>query len=251
MEEESEKREDLVIGRNAVLELLKTGREIDKLYVKRGDRVGSIKAIVAIAMSRGIPVIEVDSGRLDKITGCTNHQGVAVLTPVVGYASLEDIFTRADTRSEKPFIVIADGIEDPHNLGALIRSAEGAGAHGVIIGKRHAVGLTGTVGKASAGAVQHIPIVKVTNIAQTIDELKERGIWIFAAEPGGVPYYKADMRGAAAFVFGSEGAGISRLVLEKSDFRVSIPMYGKVTSLNVSAAAAVILCEAARQNRDM
>jgi len=251
VDESSEKRENLIVGRNAVLELLKSDRDIDKLYVKRGERTGSLRVIVAKAIERRIPVIEVEGAKLDKITGGANHQGVAASAAAVGYSDLEDIFSRANSRGEKPLIVIVDGIEDPRNLGALIRCAEGAGAHGVIIGKRHAVGLTSVVGKASAGAIEHIPIVKFTNIAQTIDELKKRGVWIFAAEAGGTPYYKVDMRGAAAFVFGSEGEGISRLVLERSDFQVSIPMYGVVTSLNVSAAAAVILCEAARQNRDM
>lgn len=247
----NEKREDLIAGRNAVLELLKTDRDIDKIYVRRGERTGSLQVIVATALSRKIPVIEVDGIKLDKMTGGINHQGVAAAAAMVSYSSLEDIFARAESKGEPPFIVIADGIEDPRNLGALIRSAEGAGAHGVIIGKRHAVGLTSVVEKASAGAIEHIPIVKVTNIAQTVDVLKERGIWIFAAEAGGTPYYKVDMKGAAAFVFGSEGEGISRIVLERSDFRISIPMYGVVTSLNVSAAAAVILCEAARQNKGM
>lgn len=247
----NEKREDLIAGRNAVLELLKTDRDIDKIYVRRGERIGSLQVIVATALSRKIPVIEVDGIKLDKMTGGINHQGVAAAAAMVSYSSLEDIFARAESKGEPPFIVIADGIEDPRNLGALIRSAEGAGAHGVIIGKRHAVGLTSVVEKASAGAIEHIPIVKVTNIAQTVDVLKERGIWIFAAEAGGTPYYKVDMKGAAAFVFGSEGEGISRIVLERSDFRISIPMYGVVTSLNVSAAAAVILCEAARQNKGM
>jgi 23S rRNA (guanosine2251-2'-O)-methyltransferase len=249
VDERDERKDDIIAGRNAVLELLKSGRDVDKLYVRRGEHTGSLQVIVATAVSRKIPVIEVDNAKLDRLAGGVNHQGVAASAAAVSYARLEDIFARAQSRKEKPFIAIADGIEDPRNLGALIRSAEGAGAHGVIIGKRHAVGLTGTVAKASAGAVEHIPIVKVTNIAQTIDELKERGVWIFAAEAGGTPYYEVDMRCAAAFVFGSEGEGVSQLVRRRSDFLVSIPMYGLVTSLNVSAAAAVILCEAARQNR--
>ncbi len=247
-------RPDIVAGRNAVLELLKTGRDVDKLYVRRGENPrhgggGSLSVIVATAVERKIPVIEVDGSKLDMLTGGASHQGVAASAPAVEYAELDDVFALAESRGAKPFIVIADGIEDPQNLGALIRCAEVAGAHGVIIGKRRAVGLTGTVEKASAGAVEHIPIVKVTNIAATLDELKKRGLWIFAAEAGGTHYYNTDMRGAGAFVFGSEGGGISRLVREKSDFIVSIPMYGRVTSLNVSAAAAVILCEAARQNQ--
>lgn len=245
----SEIREDVVAGRNAVLELLKTGRDVDKLYVRRGERTGSLSVIVATALNRKIPVVEVDGAKLDELTGAANHQGVAASAAAVQYAELDDVFALAESRGEKPFIAIADGIEDPQNLGALIRCAEVAGAHGVIIGKRRAVGLTGAVEKASAGAVEHIPVVKVANITAALDELKTRGVWIFAAEAGGTPYYKADMRGASAFVFGGEGGGISRLVRERSDFLVSIPMYGLVTSLNVSAAAAVILCEAARQNK--
>jgi rRNA methylase, putative, group 3 len=244
-------KEDVVSGRNAVLELLKTGRDVDKLYVRRGERSGSLQVIVATAINRKIPVIEVDGSKLDSITGGVNHQGVAASAAAVEYAELEDIFALAESKNEKPFIAVADGIEDPQNLGALIRCAEVAGAHGVIIGKRRAVGLTGVVEKASAGAIEHIPIVKVTNIASTVDELKEKGIWIFAAEAGGTPYYKTNMKGAGAYIFGSEGGGISQLVLKRSDFVVSIPMYGEVTSLNVSAAAAVILCEAARQNRSL
>lgn len=238
----------IVFGRNSVLELLKSGRAVDKLFVRRGDREGSINVIVAECVARHIPVVEVERGKLDAMTG-GNHQGVAAMAAVKEYSSLEDIFRIAEERGHKPLIVIADEIEDPHNLGAIIRCAEGAGADGIIIPKRRSSGLTAVVAKASAGAIEHIAIVKVTNIAATIDELKERGVWIYGAEADGSAYYDTRFDSASAIVLGSEGGGISRLVREKCDFIISIPMYGKVNSLNVSCAAAVILSEAARQQR--
>ena len=245
---EAEGETSIVFGRNSVLELLKSGRAIDKLFVRRGDREGSINVIVAESLARGIPVVEVERGKLDALTG-GNHQGVAAMAAVKEYSTLDDLFSIAAERGHKPLIVIADEIEDPHNLGAIIRCAEGAGADGIIIPKRRSTGLTAAVAKASAGAIEHIAIVKVTNIASTIDELKERGVWIYGAEADGSAYYDTRFDSASAIVFGSEGGGISRLVREKCDFIISIPMYGKVNSLNVSCAAAVILSEAARQQR--
>lgn len=245
----SETPEDssVIFGRNAVMELIKSGRTIDKLLVRRGDREGSITVIAAECISRKIPVIEVEKAKLDTLSGGMNHQGVCALVPMKEYSSIDDIFALAESRGEKPFIVIADEIEDPHNLGAIIRSAEGAGAHGLIIPKRRAVGLSAVVAKASAGALEYLPVVKAVNIASAIDELKERGVWIYGAEADGTPYYDARFDSATAIVLGSEGFGISPLVRKKCDFVISIPMYGHVNSFNVSCAAAVMLCEAGRQ----
>lgn len=241
--------EGAVSGRNAVRELLSGGRDVDKIFVARGDRSGSIVSLVAEAIERRIPIVEVDRKRLDNMCGHNRHQGIVAMAAEAAYSSLDDIFARAAEMGEPPLIVIADEIEDPHNLGALIRCAECAGAHGLIVPKRRAVGLTSVVSKASAGAIEHLPIVKVTNLASTINELKEKGLWLYAADMDGSPYYETDWKGSAAIVLGSEGFGISRLVKEKCDFVVSIPIYGKVNSMNVSTAAAVILCEAAKQRR--
>lgn len=238
-----------VCGRNAVLELLKSGRAVDKLFVRKGDREGSITLIVAEAVARKIPVIEVEKNKIDMMSNGTNHQGVVAMAAAKEYVSVDDILKIAEERGEKPFIVIADEIADPHNLGAIIRSAEGAGAHGLIIPKRRSVGLTAAVDKASAGALEHLAIAKVTNLAVTIDELKEKGVWVYGAEADGEPYYNTKFDSACAIVVGSEGYGISRLVRDKCDFMISIPMYGKVNSLNVSCAAAVVLYEAARRMR--
>lgn len=238
-----------IIGRNAVRELLKSDREIDKLLVQRGEREGSIVLLVAMAVERGIPVVETDKAKLDAIAGFVPHQGVIAMASEKEYCSVDDIFKIAEERGEAPFIVIADGITDPYNLGALIRCAEGAGAHGIIIPKRRSVGLTPLVSKSSAGAIEHMAIAKVSNIANTIIELKEKGIWTFAAEAGGKPYYETDFKGPCALVFGSEGNGVSDIVISKCDALTSIPMYGQVNSFNVSTAASVILCEVARQNR--
>ena len=238
-----------VIGRNAVRELLKSDRTIDKILVRRGDREGSIVVLVAEAVSRGIPIIEVEKAKLDALSGFAPHQGIIAMAAAKEYCAVEDILAIAKARGEKPLIVVADGIVDPYNLGALIRCAEGAGAHGIIIPKRRAVGLTPLVTKASAGAIEHMAIAKVANIAQTLSWLKKQGVWTYAAEAGGKSYHDTDFRGPAAIVFGSEGDGVSHLILDNCDFVTSIPMYGQVNSLNVSTAAAVILSEAARQQR--
>lgn len=238
-----------IIGRNAVRELLKSDREIDKLLVQRGEREGSIVVLVAMAVERGIPVVETDKAKLDAIAGFVPHQGVIAMASEKEYCSVDDIFKIAEERGEAPFIVIADGITDPYNLGALIRCAEGAGAHGIIIPKRRSVGLTPLVSKSSAGAIEHMAIAKVSNIANTVIELKEKGVWTFAAEAGGKPYYETDFNGPCALIFGSEGNGVSDIVISKCDAITSIPMYGQVNSFNVSTAASVILCEVARQNR--
>ena len=235
-----------VAGRNAVRELLRSGRSIDKLFVKVGQREGSLVAIVAEARKKHIPISEVAQEKLDQLARGANHQGVVAVAAEKEYTDIDGILDIAAQRGELPLVVIADSIEDPHNLGALIRCAECAGAHGVIIPRRRSAGLTPVVSKASAGALEHLAIAKVPNIAQTVTELKKRGLWVFVAEAGGTAYYDADFQVPAAIVFGSEGAGVAKTVCEKSDFTVSIPMYGKVNSLNVSTAASVILCHAAR-----
>ncbi|MBE6619218.1 MAG: 23S rRNA (guanosine(2251)-2'-O)-methyltransferase RlmB [Ruminococcaceae bacterium] len=247
--DESENSCEAIYGRNAVLELLKTDRDIDKIFILTGEREGSVKLIESRARERAIPVINAPKEKLDRISNGGVHQGVAAFVSEVQYADVDDIFAVAEERGQAPFIVIADGIEDPHNLGALIRCADAAGAHGIIIPKRRNVAVTATVVKSSAGASGHVKIARVSNIAMTIDALKKRGVWVYGAEAGGEDVYNTDMTGAAAFVFGSEGNGISRLVTDKCDCIVSIPMYGQVNSLNVSCASAVVLCEAARQRK--
>lgn len=239
----------LVIGRNAVRELLKSGRAVDKLLVSKGDREGSIVVLVAQAIERGIPIVEVDRAKLDGMAGMSQHQGVIAMAAEKEYCSVEDLLEIARERGEAPLIVISDGITDPYNLGSLIRCAEGVGAHGLIIPKRRASGLTPLVSKSSAGAIEHLAVAKVSNIAQTIEELKEQNIWVYAAEAGGQAYYDTDFTGGCAIVFGSEGEGVSQLVKQRSDVIVSIPMYGHVNSFNVSTAAAVILAEASKQHR--
>lgn len=246
MERESN---NIIVGRNAVRELIRSGRDVDKILVASGQRTGSIGEIIALAKKNGIVVTETSKAKLDSLADGLPHQGICAYASVASYADVQDILDLAQQRGEKPLIVIADEINDPHNLGAIIRCAEGAGAHGVIIPKRRSVGLTGVVAKSSAGAIEHMPIAKVTNIARTIDELKEKGVWVFAADTGGEAYYDTDLNCAAAIVMGSEGYGISRLVKEKCDAVLTIPMYGKVNSFNVSTACAVLLCEAAKQRR--
>ena len=247
--EERVAAEGCIVGRNAVRELLRSGRAIDKLLVCRGEREGSIVVMVAEAIERGIPVVEVERGKLDFLAGGVPHQGVIAMAAEKEYVSVDDILEIAKERGEKPLIVVSDGICDPYNLGAVIRCAEGAGAHGIIIPKRRNAGLTPAVTKASAGAIEHMAIAKVPNIAAVIDELKEKGVWTFAAEAGGTDYASVDFDCPVAIVLGSEGEGVSRLVREKCDMTVSIPMYGKVNSLNVSTAAAVILYAAAKGQR--
>lgn len=241
---------NVIVGRNPVLELLKSGRGIEKIYILKGEREGSVTKIYAEARARGINVAEADKFKLDQLAGGNAHQGVAAIASAKEYVSLEQIVEFAKEKGEKPLIVVCDGIEDPHNIGAIIRCAEGAGAHGLVIGKRHAPALGQTVFKASAGAAEHLPIAKVTNIASAVDELKEMGVWTFAAEAGGADYHGTDFDLPCAIVMGSEGNGVSRLVKEKCDFLVSIPMYGKVNSLNVSTAASVLLFDAAHKQRN-
>ncbi len=236
---------DAVCGRNAVRELIRSGKPIDKILVRKGEREGSIRLVVAEAVAAGIPVIEVDKHKIDSYS--QNAQGVCALVPEREYASMQDIFDRAEAKDQPPFIIILDHIADPHNLGAVIRSACCAGAHGVVIPKRGAATLNTTAVKASAGSAEHMPVCRVSNIAQTVDELKKKNIWVYAAEADGSDFRKTDLSGGIALVFGSEGDGVSRIVREKCNGVVSIPMYGEINSLNISAAAAVVMFEAAYQ----
>ena len=238
----------LVIGRNAVRELLKSDRTIDKLLVQRGERTGSIVVLVAQAIEKGIPVVETDKAKLDAMAGFAPHQGVIAQASEKEYCTVEDILAAAREKNEPPFLVLCDGVTDPYNLGAIIRSAVCCGAHGLVIPKRRASGLTPLVTKASAGAIEHLPIAKVANIANTVEQLKKEGVWVFAAEAGGPNVYDTDFTGPCAIVMGSEGDGVSQSVVKACDGIVSIPIYGEVNSFNVSAATAIILAEVARQH---
>ncbi|MBE6529063.1 MAG: 23S rRNA (guanosine(2251)-2'-O)-methyltransferase RlmB [Ruminococcaceae bacterium] len=237
-----------VIGRNAVRELLEGGRAVDKVLVQKGERTGSIVLLVAMAIERGIPVIETEKPKLDSIAGFAPHQGIIAFAAEKEYCTVEEILAIAKERGEDPLIVLCDGVTDPYNLGAIIRCAECCGAHGLIISKRRAVGLTPLVTKASAGALEHLAVAKVANIAATIDSLKEKGIWVYAAEADGTNIYDADLKGPCAIVMGSEGNGVSQIVRKTCDGVLSIPLYGKINSFNVSTAAAILLAEAARQH---
>lgn len=236
-----------VPGRNAVRELLKSGRTIEKIYIREGEREGSITVLAAEALSRGIPLIEVDKAKLDRLCGYEQHQGIVAIASEKEYVELEDVLEIARERGENPLIVIADNISDPHNLGAIIRCAEGAGAHGIIIPKRRSACITPAVTKASAGATEHLAAVKCVNVTETIKKLKDYGVWIFAAEADGEDYTKVDFDVPCAIVVGSEEHGVSPLVRKNCDYVVSLPMRGKVNSLNVSTASAVLLYEAIRQ----
>ena len=248
LDEVRETNTNLIIGRNSVNEALKAGREIDRILVSSEE--GSMKVLIAKAKERGIPVMKSERQALDRISQGQPHQGVAAYVSSYSNASVEDILEKAADKGEDPFLIVLDGIEDPHNLGAIIRTADCAGAHGIIIPKRHSAGLTDTVAKASAGAIEYVPVAKVSNIAQTLDSLKEKGIWVYACDMDGENYTDQNMKGGLALVIGSEGFGISRLVKEKCDFTVSIPMRGHVNSLNASNAACCVMYEVRRQ-RDL
>ena len=247
-EEDRPRGADTIAGRNAVMEALRAGRAIDCLYVQRGERSGALQAVLSKAKQGGTPIKEVDPRKLEHLCGGANHQGVVAVAAVKEYAQVEDLFRLAQERGEPPFFVICDGLEDPHNLGAVIRTADAAGAHGVIIPKRRSAGLTAIVGKTSAGAVSYMPVARVSNLPATLEELKKKGIWVYGtAAEGATSLYEADLKGPAAIVIGSEGSGMGRLVREKCDFLVSIPMKGHISSLNASAAAAILLYEAVRR----
>lgn len=239
--------ENQLEGRNAVLEVLNSGRDIEKLLVSKGNLEGTIKRIIGQAKHKGIVVQETSRQKLDELSQTKNHQGIIAIVSAHEYVEVEDILKIAQEKEEPPFIIILDGITDPHNLGAIIRSAECAGAHGVIIPKRRSVGLNATVGKTSAGAIEYMPVARVTNIANTLEYLKKEGLWIACADMKGLDYFDSDMSGAIGLVIGSEGEGVSRLVKEKCDFTVSIPMYGKISSLNASVATGLLMYEVVRQ----
>lgn len=238
---------DIIAGRNGVNEALRAGRPIDSLYVQRGEKNGSMLSLIAKAREQGASIKEVDSRKLDFLSGGANHQGVVAMAAVKEYATLEDIFALAQARGEPPFIIVCDELEDPHNLGAIIRTAECAGAHGVVVPKRRSVGLTYSVGKASAGAVEYLPVARVQNLPVLLEDLQKRGVWVYAADMDGQPWCETDFSGSVALVIGSEGKGVGRLVKEKSDFVVSLPIKGQINSLNASVAAGVLCYEVARQ----
>nr|WP_325182861.1 23S rRNA (guanosine(2251)-2'-O)-methyltransferase RlmB [uncultured Oscillibacter sp.] len=238
----------VIEGRNAVIEALRAGTAIDKIYLQKGETDKTLGHIASKARAAGAVVVEADRRKLDAMSRTHAHQGVIALSAVREYATVEDILQTAEARGEAPLLVVCDELSDPHNLGAVIRTAECAGAHGVIIPKRRSAGLTAVVAKTSAGAVAHVPVARVPNLPALLDDLKKRGIWVFGtAADGPTALYDADLKGPAAIVIGSEGSGMGRLVAERCDFLVSIPMRGKLNSLNASAAAAILLYEAVRQ----
>ncbi len=247
MEQHADGERELLVGRNAVLEALKSGREINTLLVAKGERGGSVGRILADCRDRRIVIKEVDKRKLDFLCGQGNHQGVAAYVAAHAYAELDDLFALAQSRGEAPFFLVCDNLEDPHNLGAVIRTAEAAGAHGVIIPKRHGVGLTWAVAKAAAGALEYMPVARVGNLAAALDQLKARGVWVYAADMDGTPWCDVSFSGGVALIVGAEGSGVSRLLREKSDFIVSLPMKGKINSLNASVAAGILMYEVSRQ----
>ena len=243
--------EQYVVGRNPVLELIKSERQIDKLYVLKGELQGSINKILGIAKEKNIIVQQVDKKKLDSMSEGNAHQGVVALVTGYEYSTIEEILEKAASRNEQPFIIILDGIEDTHNLGAIVRTAECAGVHGVVIPKRRSAMVNQTVYKSSAGAVEHMLIANVNNITNTIEELKDKGLWIYGADMDGKDYhFNTSMTGSIALVIGNEGKGISRLVKEKCDVLVKIPMLGKISSLNASAAASILIYEIVRQGHE-
>ncbi|MCH5260452.1 MAG: 23S rRNA (guanosine(2251)-2'-O)-methyltransferase RlmB [Lachnospiraceae bacterium] len=242
-----EYNEFTIEGRNAVIEAFRSGRTIDKLFVLDGCQDGPVMTIKREAAKKGCPVKYVTKERLDQISETGKHQGVIAYAAAYAYAEVEDILNRARDKGEAPFIFLLDNIEDPHNLGAIIRTANLAGAHGVIIPKNRAVGLTATVAKASAGAINYTPVAKVTNLGQTIEDLKKEGLWFVCADMDGTRMYDLDLRGPVGMVIGNEGSGVGRLVKEKCDFIASIPMKGDIDSLNASVAAGVLAYEIVRQ----
>ena len=239
------KNENQLEGRNAILEALRNGRDMEKLLVIKG----TIKRIIAQASKKGVVIQEVSRQKLDELSQTKNHQGVIAIVSAHNYATVGDILENAKSKGEPPFIVVLDGITDPHNLGAIIRSAECAGAHGVIIPKHRSVGLNATVGKTSAGAIEYMPVARVTNIVKTMEQLKKEGLWFACADMKGLDYFDTNMKGAIGIVIGSEGDGVSRLVKQNCDFTVAIPMYGKIASLNASVAAGLLLYEVVRQRK--
>ena len=245
---DEEASEGLIEGRNAITEALKSGRAIHKGFLADGDVDKALGRLAAQAKDAGAVVVRIDRRKLNEMSPTGAHQGIIASVAAHEYSSIDDILAAAEAKGEAPLLVICDELSDPHNLGAILRSAECAGAHGVIIPKRRSVGLTAVVGKASAGAIEYMPVARVSNLSAAIRELKERGVWIYGtAAEGASPLYQTDLTGPAAIVIGNEGVGMSRIVAESCDFKVSIPMKGHISSLNASAAAAILLYEAVRQ----
>ena len=247
METTRNESNDLIVGRNAVLEALQSGRAVDCVWIARGERSGSIGKILRLCREKGVVVKDVDEKKLSFACGHANHQGVAAWAAAHSYAELEDVFALADARNEAPFLIVCDELEDPHNLGAILRSAEAAGVHGIVIPKRRSASLSYAVAKTSAGAIEYVPVVRVPNIPSLLDELKQRGLWLYAADMDGSLWCDTDFSGGVALVIGSEGKGVGRLVRERCDFVVSLPMKGKINSLNASVAAGILMFEVAKQ----
>lgn len=241
--------EDMVAGRNAVMEALKGSRSVNKLMIANGSTEGSIKEIIAVAKDKGVNIQYWDRSKLDSIARGIRHQGVLAQVAPVQYAELEDILQVAKDRNEPPFIVLLDELEDPHNLGAILRTADAAGVHGVLIPKHRSCPLSATVAKTSAGAVEHVPVARVGNLVQTIKKLKQEGLWVAAADMDGKDYYDTDLTGPLLLIIGSEGQGVGRLVKEQCDFVVRIPMVGRINSLNASVAGSILMYEAMKQRR--
>lgn len=239
--------EDLVAGRNAVMEMLKGSRSVNRLLVANGSSEGSMREIIALAKEKGINIQFYDRSKLDAMAPGIRHQGVLAQVPPVQYAELEDILQIARDRNEPPFIVLLDELEDPHNLGAILRTADAAGVHGVLIPKHRSCPLSATVAKTSAGAVEHVPVARIGNMVQTIKKLKKEGLWVAAADMDGTDYYDTDLTGSLLLVIGSEGQGVGRLIKEQCDFVVRIPMVGKINSLNASVAGSILMYEAMKQ----
>ena len=245
-EDESNEYEDIVAGRNAVLELLKSDKDINKIYVSRGERHGSINEIIARAKEKRVVLVEVETSKIDNMA--ENHQGVVAVVPPFNYSEVEDILDLAKERNEDPFILILDGIEDPHNLGSIIRTAETAGVHGIIIPKRRNVAVNSTVSKVSTGATAYVKVARVTNINETIKKLKDSGLWVIGTDGAATTeYYNQDLKGPLAIIIGSEGFRISKLVKENADILIKIPMKGQITSLNASVSAGIVIYEAVKQ----
>ncbi len=246
--ENKENYNDQVEGRNSVIELLESGKDINKIFIEKGEKHGSIHKIIAMAKTRRIIIVEKDKKQMEEMAQNKNYQGVIAIVPPFEYCEIEDILNRAKERNEDPFVLILDGIEDPHNLGSIIRTAETAGVHGVIIPKRRAAGVNSTVAKVSAGAVEHMLVARVTNITDAIERLKKEGLWICGTDINTDKYYyEQDLTGPIGIVIGNEGSGMSNKVTKNCDFLVKIPMMGKVTSLNASVSTGIVIYETLRQ----
>ncbi|MDU4961384.1 MAG: 23S rRNA (guanosine(2251)-2'-O)-methyltransferase RlmB [Sporomusaceae bacterium] len=242
--------EEYIAGRNSVLEALKRGRSINRIFVAKGERQGSIVQILALAREQGVIVQELEKSKLDAIAGGVRHQSVAASVAPVEYAELEDILAAASGQGQPPFLVLLDELEDPHNVGAILRTADAAGVHGVLLPKRRSCPLSGTVAKTSAGAVEYVPVARIGNVVQTIKQLQKQGFWVIGADMSGEKeYFEADLSGPVVIVVGGEGQGLGRLVKESCDLLVRIPMQGKISSLNASVACSLMLYEVVRQRR--